>query len=386
MFKNKTVRFVLIAFGVIGAAFLILAWDWYKTPLKKFFAAPAEQPYFLVMGQHLTAYHYRTLLGAHSTYRILNTGMLVDSRSLAQVILPMMPTDQIEYRLAVSPQGKIFYTNAADCEIHKFDFKTKHDLPAAILGYCSTNPVCSHDGRVLLSEANPSGIHDIYAVWQDSLTNIPCRLTNGLTFCGSPSFSSRDDYFVFDCRDANNYWSLWIYDNKTREQRPLIQGDELESHQRPACSPVSNWIAYQNNIGSSIGIKAALLDGKRRVVKIISVLAGGGKNLNPAWTPDGKKIIFQRPDSALVPDTFFFSYAGKNYFKEISKTIYFSHIFLADFNPDFPQRAKQIEIKGCLGCADPVWLPTARDSVADWVAKFFAERQPGVDSLRRNSN
>ena len=114
-------------------------------------------------------------------------------------------------------------------------------------------------------------------------------------------------------------------------------------------------MAYQVNLGGLIGISASLLDRNHNITRTVVVVNDGKENLNPCWSSDGKKIIFQK----------------KCYLSLGVNTFVDDDIYEVGFNPDLPQMPTPMIARPALNDLYAYWLPTMGDSVQNSIAKAF---------------
>ncbi|MDD4902736.1 MAG: hypothetical protein PHE24_06405 [Patescibacteria group bacterium] len=358
--KSKFWRNVIGLATVAVVLFLCFGWDWYRPYLKKLMPQSKYQPYIAFVGDSI----YTIAADGGPTLIINQEVMIYDTSIGRKITLPISLGVKADSRIAASSDGKIYYVNGVDLELHKFNLKTMTDLPLTSSQYYCLNPACSHRGQLVLFESNltkQSGYRDIYCLDLKSMNNTAQRLTSSLTFCGSPSFTHNDRHIIYDCQDAAGF-SLWIMDKDGKNARILLVGGANGNFQRPACSPVNNWVAYQVNHGGSIGISASLLNWKQDIKRTVTIINDGGEYLNPCWSPDGKKVIFQKRKSIAIGQT----------------VRYFQDIYEADFNPDLPPAPVPLIARPLTTNVYACWLPVLSDSVQFSIAGAF------VDSYRRN--
>jgi Tol biopolymer transport system component len=280
---------------------------------------------------------------------------LINLENQKETTLPVAPGTWSGSRIAVSPRGKIYYCNVND-ELRKFDLKSRIDLPALVCNSYTINPSCSHDGRYVLFEANltgATGYRDIYCLDENNYTaNIP-KLTNSLAFCGSPCFTFDDRHIIYDCRDASGLFDLWIMNSDGTNPDRLALGNG-NNCQRPACSPVNNWLAYQKNIQGVIGIYASLIK-NNKVIKTVTVVNDGAENINPSWTTDGKAILFQKKKTVIS-----LGRAWDDY-----------DVYIIKFDQNIPQQPVAITSRALFNEGDPCSLPILDDSTLTAMKALF---------------
>ena len=76
---------------------------------------------------------------------------------------------------------------------------------------------------------------------------------------------------------------------------------------RPTWSPDGTRIAFDSNEGTNPGtrhIGVAIIDGAPERATVRMLTRGRGVNVQPLWSPDGRKILYQRSDAQNVPDLY----------------------------------------------------------------------------------
>jgi eukaryotic-like serine/threonine-protein kinase len=95
-------------------------------------------------------------------------------------------------------------------------------------------------------------------------------------------------------QDRGSPLRLWLIDVETREQRPLTQPSAgIRGDVDPAISPDGRRLVFRRELGSwqSAVLMLELNDSLNAVGGPRNV-SGGGLAFSPAWTPDGREIVF----------------------------------------------------------------------------------------------
>ncbi len=172
----------------------------------------------------------------------------------------------------------------------------------------------SADGKwiVFTSERNSSA--DIYRVRVDG-TGFE-QLTNNSGFNDAPALSPDGTQLAFISSRVTGSTNIWILDMKTRKLRNLTNTNAPAGNFRPAWSPDGKWIVFSSdrNIEADRNTKFDHAKGRWEHVLAASLylIQPDGKGLrrltpagkfagSPKWSPDGKQIVFYE---LPVEDTF----------------------------------------------------------------------------------
>lgn len=163
------------------------------------------------------------------------------------------------------------------------------------------SPSYSADGKWVVFTGERGGLSDIYRIHPDG-TGVE-RLTDDPAFDDQGVLSPDGRSLAFVSTRGSGTANLWLLDLSTRKCRALTSGQA--GNFRPAWSPDGAWIAFSSDRDAtpgvfpgqwetlqSTGIYLVRPDGSglRRLTK------PGGVAGSPAWSADGKRILFYETD------------------------------------------------------------------------------------------
>jgi serine/threonine protein kinase len=99
------------------------------------------------------------------------------------------------------------------------------------------------------------------------------------------SWSPAGDVLAFTEIDPEQSQDIWLYDMKSGEARPFLNGPAKES--RPRFSRDGKWLAYVTNDSGRDEVYIQPVAGNGARIQVS--LEGGG---NPLWSPDGRELFF----------------------------------------------------------------------------------------------
>lgn len=162
------------------------------------------------------------------------------------------------------------------------------------LRFMRSAPSFSPDGRTLAFSAG-SGGRDLL-VLMDVESGREERLELPLRTLETPSWSPDGESFVLSGTDDGPS-RLWVVERDGEGLRPLTSGEHTALH--PAWSPDGRWIAFVTDVGPSADpeerrfgeYRVAVLDTRTDEVRVLPGQSGH-RNINPAWSPDGRALVW----------------------------------------------------------------------------------------------
>lgn len=134
---------------------------------------------------------------------------------------------------------------------------------------------------------NKTGNFEIYSAPIEKETLY--QLTAGSERSVSPRWSPDGQQLAF-LRDTggDERWAIWIADRDGENARDITKAPTV-SHRDISWSPDGQRLAYVSNVGGK-GFGVSIIDVKSGVR--VALTDGTHEDLQPRWSPDGKKIIF----------------------------------------------------------------------------------------------
>ena len=181
------------------------------------------------------------------------------------------------------------------------DADGKNERPLLPHGESEYSPALSLNGAWVAFTSERQGQADIYRVHPDG-TGLE-QLTNDPAFDDQAALSPDGSMLAFMSTRGNGHANIWLLDIAARKYRNLT--NSLSGNFRPSWSPDGKWIAFSSDRDSnpgtvpfhwehlqSTGIYVVRPDGTglRRLTRI------GGVAGSPAWSADGKKILYYETD------------------------------------------------------------------------------------------
>ena len=214
-----------------------------------------------------------------------------------------------------SPDGKrIAYSRlrnatGTQCDLYVMNTDGTHVRRLRHDGWCSDDPAWSPDGRRLAFVRRHPGANGKTSIWTMNVGGTDLRqVTHGYLDL-NPAWSPDGTTIAFVNEGANrlDQVGIWLVDPDGGNERQLTTRDEDAGPDwspdgeggGPDWSPDGEWIAfsrqdgeYQSSVSGStrfwVDICVSRPDGGdlRRLTK------HAGENVAPAWSPDGKRIVF----------------------------------------------------------------------------------------------
>jgi TolB protein len=181
------------------------------------------------------------------------------------------------------------------------DADGKNERPLVPHGESEYSPALSLDGTWVAFTSERMGQADIYRVHPDG-TGLE-QLTHDPAFDDQAALSPDGSTLAFMSTRGNGHANIWLLDIATKKYRNLT--NSRSGNFRPSWSPDGKWIAFSSDRDSnpgtvpfhwehlqSTGIYVVRPDGTglRRLTRI------GGVAGSPAWSADGKKILYYETD------------------------------------------------------------------------------------------
>ena len=153
------------------------------------------------------------------------------------------------------------------------------------------HPSCSRDGKLAYWY---NGFYNIHEIWIDGATFF------GESWCEQtrPAWSPDNNYIVISIWDTTSQGAIYKVSLNDTTFTPLIQGSggNSEIFHSPIYSPDGSKIAYHKwGTGLSGEIWTMNSDGTDPLR-----LTSGQHDWYPAWSPDGKKIAFERDSKIYI--------------------------------------------------------------------------------------
>src|SRR5262249_47292919 len=126
-----------------------------------------------------------------------------------------------------------------------------------------------------------------------------------LDFIAPEAFPSPDGRKVAFVSDRDGWDHLYVVSTDGGEPAPLTRGTfEVRS---PVWSPDGQRIAFDASEANDPGIRrvmVATLGADGRTARLARVTEGRGTNVGPAWSPDGRTVVYQHADAQASADLF----------------------------------------------------------------------------------
>ena len=189
------------------------------------------------------------------------------------------------------------------------------------LRYAYSQSAFSPDGRLLTYTGYRQGKDALFVLDVKSRTVVN-RLDTDLEAMVGPSWSPDGKRMVFSGA-KNGFTNIYMIDVDGRNLRQLTTG--MYAGLQPSWSPDGRKVAFVSDRGGTTNLDL-LKFGKWRInvldleTSAIEVIPGqAGKNLNPAWAPDGKSVAFIS-DRTGIPQIFLYDFDAKEHY-QITKLI-----------------------------------------------------------------
>jgi TolB protein len=160
--------------------------------------------------------------------------------------------------------------------------------------FLGANPSMSSDGKLIVYASPRSGHGDIYVTQLDRL--MTRRVTSDGNYEGFPKFSPDGKAIAFS-REDHGIGHIWIMNADGSGSRQLTQGQEDDFG--PSFSPDASRIVFSRRVNA-----AGLRPGSAASVEVLTMTIDGRdvrrltNNRKPDWeasfSPDGQRILFSR--------------------------------------------------------------------------------------------
>lgn len=209
----------------------------------------------------------------------------------------------------IGPSGsELFIANGDGSGEHKLMPDTKFDYDASF----------SADGKWIVFTSERNSASNIYRIHPNG-SGIE-RLTDDQEFDDQAAFSPDGKQVAFISTRGSGTTNVWILDLKTRKERNLTGGPELQAPEgkwdgffRPSWSPDGKWIAFSSDRNTDFKGHIHPRTGWEHIQEAsIYIIQPDGKGLkkltpqgefggSPKWSADGKRVLFY---SLPAEDTF----------------------------------------------------------------------------------
>lgn len=223
---------------------------------------------------------------------------------------------------AANPKERIVFLRSGSVWIMKGDGSEATQLSVRSLEAGHESPALSPDGTKVAYIAPDKGAYRL--VVMDLTELVPTEVTNGhFGQAGEPSWSPDGKSIALMRGDARDARDLVIIPSSGGEPRVLMQGadDYPELAGSPAWSPDGSTIAVASDRRLGKGTLLWLVDVKSGTPRALTEGREDGTmfhDITPAWTPDGKRIVFasnrhaSNPDQKEQDEIYIIDASGKN--------------------------------------------------------------------------
>jgi hypothetical protein len=187
----------------------------------------------------------------------------------------------------------LWLADARDGTVRRRLVQSARDASVESLRYMNSGAAFSHDGRFVAFSSKAGG-EDALNIYDVERGRVVKRLTFGLNGIMMPSWSPDGTRLVFTGLDGG-LSDLFVTDLDGRLTR--LTGDRYAAL-LPAWSPDGSRIAFTTDrAGTDLDLllygnmRVAVMDLATRDIEVLP-LQDEGKNINPVWSPDGRKLIW----------------------------------------------------------------------------------------------
>jgi Tol biopolymer transport system component/serine/threonine protein kinase len=149
-------------------------------------------------------------------------------------------------------------------------------------------PAWSPDGKKIVFSSDRTGNSELFVMDADGSNQT--NLTNDPGFDGDPAWSPDSKKIVFArWADGHNGYRLFVMDADGTNLKDISSNENPNGYVYPAWSPNGRFIVFGDSVDTGVELFICNVDGANR--RQLTTL--GGRNSLPAWSRDGSRILFQ---------------------------------------------------------------------------------------------
>jgi TolB protein len=199
---------------------------------------------------------------------------------------PLTQDNSIAMSPAFSPDGSLilFTSYRGGGGPRVFVVRSSGGKPYLISGRpgINTSPMYAPDGRDIACTLSMDGNSEIYLL--DAKGASPRRLTNQRSIDTSPAWAPTGQEIAFTS-DRGGSPQVYVMDREGGNARRLTF--EIDYTDSPAWSPKGDRVAFVARTSAGFDVYTCRANGSET-----RLVAGGGFNENPHWSPDGRHLVF----------------------------------------------------------------------------------------------